>query len=160
YTMYQPSHSSRASSSSASTTNSSNWYWNQASKNPGDVPTAVRSLLNSTKRLQETLRLWSTGQASETQVSDIFVTIGTEFNSTVHAFAYHKIDLSDIHSIPKELREVLEQCLAEDPSPQVLDIFMPSVRQILYKLLKGLQSRQDAWKAVGGRMPMIPADAR
>lgn len=68
--------------------------------------------------------------------------------------------LSDIHSFPKELRAVLEQCLAEDASPQVLEAYMPGVRQVMYRLLKALQMRQDAWKAVGGRMPMLPPDAR
>lgn len=60
---------------------------------------------------------------------------------------------SDIHSIPKDLRLVLEQCLGEDPSPAILEIYMPQVRQVLYKLLKGLQARQDAWRAAGGRVP-------
>ncbi|KAK0203196.1 hypothetical protein DFS33DRAFT_1262348 [Desarmillaria ectypa] len=127
---------------------------------PGDVPAAVHALLLSTKQLQESLRLWSINQATETQVSDIYVQIGTQFNTTVHAFAYHKIDLSDIHSIPTDLRTVLEQCLAEDPSPQALAMYMPEVRRVLYKLLKGLQAKQDAWKAVGGRMPMMPSESR
>lgn len=147
---------------------------------PGDVPTAVHALLLSTKQLQESLRLWSINQATETQVSDVYVQIGTQFNTTIHAFAYHKIDLrlansspstnrpshycgfyfSDIHSIPTDLRTVLEQCLAEDPSPQALAMYMPEVRRVLYKLLKGLQAKQDAWKAVGGRMPMMPSESR
>ena len=55
---------------------------------------------------------------------------------------------SDIHSIPGELRTVLEHCLAEDPSPDVLVSFMPDLRKVLYKLLKGLHSRQDKWRAV------------
>lgn len=50
-----------------------------------------------------------------------------------------------------ELRNVLEQCLGEDPSPAVLARFLPQVRQAIYKLLTGLQRRQDAWCATGGR---------
>ncbi|KAE9405303.1 hypothetical protein BT96DRAFT_812434 [Gymnopus androsaceus JB14] len=129
-------------------------------RTPGDVPSTVRNLLLSMKQLQDTLKHWSVNQATEAQVSDVYVQIGTDFNATVNAFAYHKIDLSDIYSIPKDLRTVLEQCLAEDPSPQVLAVFMPQVRQVLYRLLRGLQARQDAWRAVGGQMPMIPFDAR
>ena len=53
---------------------------------------------------------------------------------------------SDIHSIPVELRTVLENCLAEEPSPEVLVSFMPDLRKVLYKLLKGLQSREDIWR--------------
>lgn len=82
-------------------------------------------------------------------MSDAFVEVGTFFNATVRAFAWHHIDLSDIHSIPQELRQVLEQCLGEDPSPKVLEEFMPSVRKVLFRLLKGLQAREEAWKAAG-----------
>ncbi|KAJ6578762.1 hypothetical protein DFH09DRAFT_913745 [Mycena vulgaris] len=119
-------------------------------RNPGDVPAAVRSLLLSTKQLQKSLSQWSVGQVSETEVSDVYVQIGTDFNNTIQAFAYHRIDLSDIHSVPNELRTVLEQCLAEDPSREVLAMFMPDVKQVLVKLLRGLQSRQEAWRTRGG----------
>ncbi|KAG6820411.1 hypothetical protein H0H93_000657 [Arthromyces matolae] len=119
-------------------------------RNQADVSSCVRNLLIATKRLQELLKEWSRGQATETQVSDVYVQIGTDFNNTVRAFAYHQIDLSDIHSIPGELRVPLEQCLGEDPSPEVLEHYMPEVRRVLYKLLRGLQDRQDAWRASSG----------
>ena len=48
---------------------------------------------------------------------------------------------------------MLESCLGEDPSPETLERYMPEVRQVLYRLLKGLQSRQDAWRASSGRLP-------
>ncbi|KAJ7832831.1 hypothetical protein B0H13DRAFT_2256495 [Mycena leptocephala] len=135
-TYQQPT--SRSSTSSTNTSNSSQGGF--VARNPGDVPTAVRNLLLSTKQLQKTLTQWSLGQVSETQVSDVYLS----------AFAYHRIELNDIHSVPQELRTVLEQCLAEDPSPQVLAMFMPEVRQVLFKLLRGLQSKQEAWRARGG----------
>lgn len=59
----------------------------------GDVPKTVHNLLASTKQLQEVLEDWSFGRATETQVSDVYVQIGTEFNATIAAFAYHQIDL-------------------------------------------------------------------
>jgi len=138
---------SRSSTSSTNTSNSSQGGY--VARNPGDVPTAVRNLLLSTKELQKILTQWSLGQVSETQVSDVYVQIGTDFNTAIQAFAYHRIELSEIHSVPKELRTVLEQCLAEDPSPQVLAMFMPEVRQVLFKLLRGLQSKQEAWRMRG-----------
>ncbi len=55
--------------------------------------------------------------------------------------------------MPNELRTVLEQCLAEDPSPEVLAQFMPEVRQIIFKLLRGLQSKQEAWRTRGAAAP-------
>ncbi|KAJ7123758.1 hypothetical protein C8R44DRAFT_831299 [Mycena epipterygia] len=146
YQHQQPA--SRTSTSSTNTSNSSQGGY--AVRNPGDVPTAVRNLLLSTKQLQKSLSQWSLGQVSETQVSDVYVKIGQDFNNTIQAFAYHRIDLSDIHSVPQELRTVLEQCLAEDPSPELLAMFMPTIRQVLVKLLRGLQARQEAWKTRGG----------
>ncbi|KAJ7060178.1 hypothetical protein C8F01DRAFT_1253509 [Mycena amicta] len=96
------------------------------------------------------------GDASESDVSDVYVRVGTDFNATVQAFAIHRIDLSELHSVPTDLRTVLEQCLAEDPSPDVLALFMPDLRAVLVKLLRGLQSKQEAWqraKAAGGGSP-------
>jgi hypothetical protein len=67
---------------------------------------------------------------------------------------------SDLHSFPKDLRNVLERCLGEDPTPQVLASYMPEIRQILYKLLQGLQSKQPAWKAAASSVQydMPPPD--
>lgn len=48
---------------------------------------------------------------------------------------------------------MLEQCLAEDPSPRVLAMFMPEVRQVLFKLLRGLQAKQEAWRMRGAVLP-------
>lgn len=58
-----------------------------------DVPSSVRRLLLSMKRLQELLKQWSLSQATETQVSDAYVRMGNDFSTTVRAFAYHQIDL-------------------------------------------------------------------
>ena len=62
-------------------------------RTPGDVPNAVRYLLLATKDLQEVLAQWAVGAATDTQVSDAYVRVGTDFNLAVHAFAYHNIDL-------------------------------------------------------------------
>ncbi|KAF8236703.1 hypothetical protein L208DRAFT_1251276 [Tricholoma matsutake] len=118
-----------------------------------DVPGNVHSLLLSSKQMQELLQRWSVGEATEGQVSDAYVKICTDFSATVNAFKGHNIDLTDIHSVPQELRAVLEVCLSEDQSPQVLEQYMPEVRRVLYRLLKGLQSRQDEWRAASARMP-------
>ncbi|KAJ7800819.1 hypothetical protein B0H14DRAFT_2812994 [Mycena olivaceomarginata] len=141
----------RSSTSSTNTSNSSQGGY--VSSNPGDVSTAVRNLLLSTKELQKILTEWSVGRVSETQVSDVYVQIGTDFNTAIQAFAYHRIEMSEIHSVPTELRTVLEQCLAEDPSPRVLAMFMPEVRQVLFKLLRGLQAKQEAWRMRGAVLP-------
>ena len=59
-----------------------------------DILRAVTTLLETTKQLQEMLRLWSIQQATESQVSDVYVRVGTEFNATVTAFAVYSIDMT------------------------------------------------------------------
>jgi len=91
-------------------------------------------------------------------VSDVYVRIGTDFNHTLHAFSYHQIDTSDIHSVPKDLRDVLERCLGEDASPDVLTTYLPEIRQVLLRLLQGLLTKKNAWKAVSvGQSGVLPA---
>ncbi|THH32037.1 hypothetical protein EUX98_g2140 [Antrodiella citrinella] len=118
---------------------------------PSDVPTAVSTLLGLTRQLQDVLRLWSLGQASESQVSDAYILVGMQFNATVNAFARYHVDLSDLFSVPAELRNTLEICLGEDPCQRTLDRYMPAVRAIVFTLLQGLQAKQGPYrKAVEG----------
>ncbi|KAG6918165.1 hypothetical protein DXG01_016150 [Tephrocybe rancida] len=146
----------------AATPNTNGYYGNFQASQPatsvaqGDVSGSVRTLLLAAKRLQELLKQWSISRATDTQVSDAYVQFGTDFNATITAFAYHKIDLSDIHSVPGDLRVSLEQCLSNDPSPAVLELHMPEVRRALYKLYEGIQARKDAWRAAAGGMPAHP----
>ncbi len=115
-----------------------------------DVPTAVQNLLLSTKSLQSSLSLWAQSRTTDAAVSDVYVQIGTAFNATIRAFSAYGIDLSDLHDIPTELRVVLEGCLAEEPSEEVLALYMPQVRKVIWKLLKGLQARQEVWRRLNG----------
>ncbi|KIY53004.1 AIP3-domain-containing protein, partial [Fistulina hepatica ATCC 64428] len=114
------------------------------------VESAVTRLLVSIKSLLETLTQWSRLQATETQVSDVYVRLGNEFNAAVYAFEQFKIDMSELKSVPDELRMVLEQCLAEDASTENLDIYLPSVRQIITSLLQGLRNKQEIYRRLTG----------
>jgi hypothetical protein len=62
-------------------------------KRPDQVPSAVQNLLNSARRLLQVLRLWSVEQATEDEVSDLYVKIGNDLNIAISAFAQHQIDL-------------------------------------------------------------------
>jgi len=57
------------------------------------VPNAVQKLLFSTRRLQQVLNEWSTENATDGDVSDVFVQIGHDFNAVIAAFAHYSIDL-------------------------------------------------------------------
>ena len=45
------------------------------------------------KQMLEALQLWSSGQATDMQVSDAYVQLGNDFNAAVAAFAAVRIDM-------------------------------------------------------------------
>lgn len=57
---------------------------------------------------------------------------------------------SEIHTVPTDLRNVLESCLGEEPSPEALAEYMPDVRQIVWNLLWALRGKRDLWKRASG----------
>ncbi|OCH86936.1 hypothetical protein OBBRIDRAFT_188779 [Obba rivulosa] len=126
-----------------------------------DVHNAVSRLLGLTKQLQDVLQLWGLRRASEEQVSDAFVLVGAQFSTTVNLFWQHQIDMSDLSHTLVDLRMVLESCLGEDPSPMIVDRYMPEVRRVLYDLLQGLRSKQGPyWAAIYGRRSASPGDGK
>jgi len=46
------------------------------------------------------------------------------------------------------LRTVLEQCLAEDATPQNLELYLPTVREIITNLLQGLRGKQSIYRRI------------
>jgi len=123
-----------------------NGWKTQTLRSAGDVANAVGNLLVATKELENSLIQWSVGRATENEVSDTYVVVGTEFNNMITAFAQHQIDLSEIHAVPTDLRNILESCLGEEPSPRVLADYMPDVRQVLWHLLWALKMKKDVWR--------------
>lgn len=69
-----------------------------------DVSTAMHNLILAMKHIQETLRLWSLGQASPEQVSDCYMQFGVEFNVIVHAFEEYGIGTGCVPLLPLPLR--------------------------------------------------------
>ncbi|PWN37939.1 AIP3-domain-containing protein [Meira miltonrushii] len=110
------------------------------------MESSVTRLLVATKMLLEALTKWSLGQRTESQVSDIYVRLGNDFNVANVAFGSYGIDMSDLTSVPDDLRDCLERCLSEDASPQTLEIHLPRIREIIIGLLQGLKSKQAEYK--------------
>lgn len=48
----------------------------------------------SIKALLETLTLWSQGEKTENDVSDVYVRLGNDFNAAVSAFGTFRIDMT------------------------------------------------------------------
>ncbi|EKV15398.1 Actin-interacting protein (Bud6/Aip3), putative [Penicillium digitatum] len=134
-TSQQSGRSSSASSRSQSSKS-------QPDKQISQIEKSVTHLLVATKQLLETLTQWSRKQASENDVSDVYVRLGYEFNLACRAFSAIGVDTSDLGPVPDLLRTILEDTLSQDASSQSLDRYLPRIRDIIINLLKGLKKKQ------------------
>ncbi|CAK39805.1 uncharacterized protein An08g01240 [Aspergillus niger] len=91
--------------------------------------------------------VWSRRQASENEVSDVYVRLGYEFNLACRAFNAIGVDTSDLGPVPDLLRTILEDTLSQDASPQSLERYLPRVRDIIINLLHGLKKKQARLRA-------------
>lgn len=57
------------------------------------MESAVTRLLVAIKELLEALTEWSKGHIAETDVSDVYVRLGNDFNAAVAAFSQCNIDM-------------------------------------------------------------------
>ena len=104
-------------------------------------------LLIATKQLLETLTQWSRKNASESEVSDVYVRLGYEFNIACRAFTSIGVETSDLGPVPDLLRNILEDTLSQDASAASLDKFLPRIRDIIINLLHGLKRKQTRLRA-------------
>ncbi|KAL9563289.1 hypothetical protein ACKAV7_012578 [Fusarium commune] len=101
------------------------------------------TLLVATKQLLETLTQWSRGQATDSQVSDVYVRLGYEFNMACRAFTAIHVDTSDLGNVPDLLRHILEATLSQEASAESLEKYLPRIRDIIINLLHGLKRKQQ-----------------
>src|SRR5215469_13133613 len=106
------------------------------------IEKSVTHLLVATKQLLETLTQWSRGNATDTQVSDVYVRLGYEFNMACRAFSAINVDTSDLGNVPELLRNILEATLSQEASAESLEKYLPKIRDIIINLLHGLKRKQ------------------
>ncbi|CED83316.1 Bud site selection protein 6, fungi [Phaffia rhodozyma] len=111
------------------------------------MESAVTKLLVSTRQLLSALTDWSLGKITEVDVSDFYVRLGNDFNTAVSAFSDLEINMSDLLEVPNRLRNCLERCINQDPSPQNLEHYLPEIRQTIVSLLQGLKAKQALYKS-------------
>lgn len=115
------------------------------------IEKSVTHLLVATKQLLETLTQWSRGQATDTQVSDVYVRLGYEFNMACRAFTAINVDTSDLGNVPDLLRSILEATLSQEASSESLEKYLPRIRDIIINLLHGLKRKQQRLRQRQGR---------
>jgi hypothetical protein len=97
------------------------------------------------------LTLWSRGTATESEVSDVYVRLGYEFNIASRAFNAIGVDTNDLGNVPELLRGILEETLSQEASQSSLDNFLPRIRDIIINLLHGLKKKQQRLRQRTGR---------
>ncbi|PHH63109.1 hypothetical protein CDD81_6260 [Ophiocordyceps australis] len=107
------------------------------------IEKSVTHLLVATKQLLETLTQWSRGLATDSQVSDVYVRLGYEFNMACRAFSAINVDTSDLGNVPDLLRHILEATLSQEASAESLEKYLPRIRDIIINLLHGLKRKQQ-----------------
>lgn len=123
--------------------------------NPGQqlsqIEKSVTHLLIATKQLLETLTQWSRDNATEGDVSDVYVRLGYEFNIACRAFNSIGVDTADLGPVPELLRTILEETLSQEANPASLDLFLPQIRDIIIGLLHGLKKKQQRLRSKNGK---------
>lgn len=107
------------------------------------IEKSVTHLLIATKQLLETLTQWSRHNATEGEVSDVYVRLGYEFNIACRAFSSIGVETADLGPVPELLRTILEETLSQEASSASLDKFLPRIRDIIISLLHGLKRKQQ-----------------
>ncbi|KAK3946463.1 AIP3-domain-containing protein [Diplogelasinospora grovesii] len=107
------------------------------------IEKSVTHLLVATKQLLETLTQWSRGNATDSQVSDVYVRLGYEFNMACRAFSAINVDVQDLGNVPESLRNILEATLSQEASVESLEKYLPKIRDIIINLLHGLKRKQQ-----------------
>lgn len=123
--------------------------------NPGQqlsqIEKSVTHLLIATKQLLETLTQWSRHNATEGDVSDVYVRLGYEFNIACRAFNSIGVDTADLGPVPELLRTILEETLSQEANSASLDLFLPQIRDIIIGLLHGLKKKQQRLRSKNGK---------
>lgn len=135
---------------------------NQTAPNANSPPLSqieksVTHLLVATKQLLETLTQWSRRQATDAQVSDVYVRLGYEFNIACRAFTTINVDTSDLGNVPDLLRNILESTLSQEASVESLEKYLPQIRDIIINLLHGLKRKQQRLRQKQNRS--LPPDS-
>ncbi|TVY42361.1 Bud site selection protein [Lachnellula subtilissima] len=122
------------------------------------IEKSVTHLLVATKQLLETLTQWSRHQATDAQVSDVYVRLGYEFNIACRAFTAINVDTSDLGNVPELLRHILESTLSQEASVESLEKYLPRIRDIIINLLQGLKRKQQKLRQKQPRDGAVPND--
>ncbi|KAI3614516.1 hypothetical protein WG66_009639 [Moniliophthora roreri] len=118
----------------------------EKASNRREVESSVTRFLVSIKQLLRVLSEWSHLKVDENGVSDVYVQTINDFHTSVMAFAMLEINMSELESVPEDLRHVLEECLSEEASVPALMIYLPKVRQIITNVLEVLREKQQLFK--------------
>ncbi|KAM3580293.1 Bud site selection protein 6 [Umbelopsis sp. WA50703] len=111
-----------------------------------DIEQSVTKLLLATKQLLDGLTQWSNGRINDQQVYDIFHSLTAQFAQAKRAFESADISMADLMYVPDDLRHCLIIALDEQPSSNALEHHLPTIRDVIIRLLQGLKRKQAQFR--------------
>ncbi|OZJ02336.1 hypothetical protein BZG36_04591 [Bifiguratus adelaidae] len=110
------------------------------------IEQTVTGLLYATKKLLEGLTAWANHQKGDQDIRDIYASLQSQFTQASQAFQAAGVDMSDLVEVPDNLRETLNACLRESPSAATLEQHLPTIRDVIIRLLQGLKRKQTLYR--------------
>ncbi|KIJ54856.1 hypothetical protein M422DRAFT_240944 [Sphaerobolus stellatus SS14] len=123
------------------------------------VEPAMTQLMKDVKFLLEALTEWSQGKANDARISNIYVQLGNTFTDVKSAFKRWGIDMSELIMMPEDLRSHLELCLSEEPSPSVLQSYLPNIHKAIANMLQGLKAKHILYRRLTAKNPREVIDS-
>lgn len=108
----------------------------------GSLENNIANLINSTKVFLKALTRWTKKLETQKSISNHYVTLGNDFQVVVKQFTAISIDMTNMRNVPRELRQILEKALKEEPSNESLDKYWPSIKEIIEYLLNTIKMKR------------------
>lgn len=102
----------------------------------------IANLINSTKVFLKALTRWTKKLETQKSISNHYVSLGNDFQVVVKQFTAVGIDMTNMRNVPRELRQILEKALKEEPSNESLDKYWPSIKEIIEYLLNTIKLKR------------------
>ncbi|XBW36842.1 hypothetical protein QEN19_002421 [Hanseniaspora menglaensis] len=122
------------------------------------LETNIAGLINSTKVFLKALTRWTKKLETQKSISNHYVALGNDFQIVMKQFSALGIDMQNMRNVPKELRQILEKALKEEPSNESLDKYWPSIKEIIENLLNNIKLKRIELKKLQNESKTLPSE--
>ncbi|KAJ2959745.1 hypothetical protein NQZ79_g4836 [Umbelopsis isabellina] len=98
------------------------------------------------QRISDSISIVALARINDQQVYDIFHSLTAQFAQAKRAFESADISMADLMYVPDDLRHCLIIALDEQPSSSALEHHLPTIRDVIIRLLQGLKRKQAQFR--------------